>query len=404
MNRVGRTSGGNWLLLVLLNSLFIQGGIYVVRPIVTYKSIELGADATWIGVIGAAWAVAPLLLAIPIGRFVDKGKDGLALFAGAATLLVMSVAMQFINNVPMIMLAMTLMGLGHLLVMVGGQTMIANRSGSAKYERDFGLFTFYASLGHALGPLIGGWLADNGAGDINTSAPFWFSSVIFALGVAASISLANNSTPAEVGKDGEVRVRAIDVLALPKFKAAIYTASASTSVIDVLLVFLPLLGTQNGMTPTQVGILLAIRSASSMFVRGVLGQVSRKLGMKVTLLGGIIITLISCILMIYVTDFWILAVILALAGFAMGIGQPMTMAWVSRISPANMRGLAISIRLTANRFGQVVAPAAAGLIAGSGVSGVFWMLAGIQAVSIWTASKADGSTTNGPSDASSEAD
>jgi MFS family permease len=392
MTKLGRTSGGNWLLLVLLNSLFIQGGIYVVRPIVTYKSIELGADATWIGVIGAAWAVAPLLLAIPIGRFVDKGKDGLALFAGAATLFVVSIAMPFINNVPLIMLAMTVMGMGHLLVMVGGQTMIANRSGSAKYERDFGLFTFYASLGHALGPLAGGWLADTGEGQINTAAPFWFSAVIFALGVAASISLAKNSTPKHSEQKDAAKVTAREVLALPKFKSAIYTASASTSVVDVLLIFLPLLGTQNGMTPTQIGVLLGIRSASSMLVRGVLGQISKKFGMRFTLEAGVIVTLVSCVLLIYVTDFWIIAAILAVAGFAMGIGQPMTMAWVSRISPAHMRGLAISIRLTANRFGQVVAPAAAGLIAGAGVSGVFWMLAGIQAVSIWTASKADGAS------------
>ena len=392
MTKLGRTSGGNWLLLVLLNSLFIQGGIYVVRPIVTYKSIELGADATWIGVIGAAWAVAPLLLAIPIGRFVDKGKDGLALFAGASTLLLVSIAMPFINNVPLIMLAMTVMGMGHLLVMVGGQTMIANRSGSAKYERDFGLFTFYASLGHALGPLAGGWLADTGEDQINTAAPFWFSAVIFALGVAASISLAKNSTPKHSEQKDVAKVTAREVLALPKFKSAIYTASASTSVVDVLLIFLPLLGTQNGMTPTQIGVLLGIRSASSMLVRGVLGQISKKFGMRFTLEAGVIVTLVSCVLLIYVTDFWIIAAILAVAGFAMGIGQPMTMAWVSRISPAHMRGLAISIRLTANRFGQVVAPAAAGLIAGAGVSGVFWMLAGIQAVSIWTASKADGAS------------
>jgi MFS family permease len=294
--------------------------------------------------------------------------------------------------VPLIMLAMTVMGLGHLLVMVGGQTMIANRSGSAKYERDFGLFTFYASLGHALGPLAGGWLADTGTGEINTAAPFWFSAVIFALGVAASISLANKSTPKAAGHEEVAKVKARDVLALPKFKSAIYTASASTSVVDVLLIFLPLLGTQNGMTPSQIGILLGIRSASSMLVRGVLGQISRRFGMRFTLEAGVIVTLVSCVLLIYVTDFWIIAAILAVAGFAMGIGQPMTMAWVSRISPANMRGLAISIRLTANRFGQVVAPAAAGLIAGAGVSGVFWMLAGIQAVSIWTASKADGNS------------
>ena len=167
---------------------------------------------------------------------------------------------------------------------------------------------------------------------------------------------------------------------------------AAITALFLLLIFLPLLGTQNGMTPSQIGILLGIRSASSMLVRGVLGQISRCFGMRFTLEAGVIVTLVSCVLLIYVTDFWIIAAILAIAGFAMGIGQPLTMAWVSRISPANMRGLAISIRLTANRFGQVVAPAAAGLIAGAGVSGVFWMLAGIQAVSIWTASKADGNS------------
>jgi sugar phosphate permease len=87
-------------------------------------------------------------------------------------------------------------------------------------------------------------------------------------------------------------------------------------------------------------------------------------------------------------DFWTIAVIMVISGFAMGIGQPATMAWVSRISSADSRGLAIAIRLTANRFGQVVVPAAAGVVAGGGVGAVFYMLAGLQAASIVATARA----------------
>jgi MFS family permease len=388
------SSNSRWLLLVLLNSLFIQAGIYVARPIVTYKALELGADAALVGVIGATFAIAPLFFAIRIGRSVDKGKDGLALFTGTAILLLVSVGLQWVNSIALLMVAMPLLGIGHLLVMVGGQTMISHRSGSSKYEKNFGLLTFYASLGHAVGPLVGGWLADTGGVQVNTSAAFWFATVLFIGGILAVLPLRANSTPSiEPKKTGqsksEGQVRA--VLAQPKFKAAIFSASATTSVVDVILIFLPLLGLQAGMTTSQIGILLAIRAAASMAIRGVLGAVSGRLGMRTTLVSGVAITLVACVLMVWVTDFWWLAAILAVSGLAMGIGQPLTMAWVSHIASPETRGLAIAIRLTANRFGQVVAPAVAGVIAVGGVSSVFWMLAGIQAVALFTSAQAEDS-------------
>lgn len=385
-----KTSNGRWLLLVLLNSLFIQAGIYVARPIVTYKALELGADAALVGVIGATFAVVPLIFAIRIGRSVDKGKDGLALFIGTAILLLVSVGLQWVGSIALLMVAMALLGIGHLLVMVGGQTMISHRSGSAKYEKNFGLLTFYASLGHAVGPLVGGWLAETGGVKVNTTAAFWFATVLFVGGILAAVPLRANSTPSIKTATTSAKGLALQVLRQPKFKAAIFSASASTSVVDVILIFLPLLGLQAGMSTTQIGILLAIRAASSMGIRGVLGSVSARLGMRNTLIGGVAITLVACVLMVWVTDFWWLALIMAVSGLAMGIGQPMTMAWVSRIASPETRGLAISIRLTANRFGQVVAPAVAGVIAVGEVSSVFWMLAGIQVVALFTSAQADG--------------
>jgi MFS family permease len=371
------------LLLVLLNSLFIQAGVYVVRPIVTYKALELGADAALVGLVGATFALAPLVLAIRIGKFVDKGRAGIALFTGSIVLALTAFALQFIDSIALLMLAMPTLGIGHLLVMVGGQTMIANRSGSARYEKDFGLLTFYASLGHSFGPLVGGILADSGDATVNANAAFMFAFILFALAIMSVAALATKKQNVDIVRESEAAIRVREVLAVPTFKSAIFVASATTAVLDVVIIFMPLLGRELGLSVTAVGVLLAIRAGASMAVRLVLGQISKRLGLRRILVWGASATLISMIALALLTDFWWLALIMLVSGFAMGIGQPATMAWVSRISAPDSSGLAIAVRLSANRLGQVAMPVFAGLVAGTGVGAVFYMLALLQAASIW---------------------
>jgi MFS family permease len=382
------TSGGQWLPLVVFNTLMIQGGIYVVRPIISYKALELGADAAMVGIIGATFALAPLIFAIQIGRSVDKGKSGLALLFGSLILVATTFALLFIDSIPLLMIAMPTLGVGHLLCMVGGQTMIANRSESKLYEKNFGLFTFYASLGHAFGPLIGGWLADSGEARVDANAAFMFAIGMFALAVVSVLKLSTKKENQPVPEKTSAKVTAREVLAVPTFKSAIFVASATTAVIDVVLIFMPLLGREVGIGVTEVGILLAIRSIASMAVRVLLGQITNWLGLRKILIWGAVVTLVSMVALALTDNFWVIAVIMLVSGFAMGIGQPATMAWVSRISSADSRGLAIAIRLTANRFGQVAMPTLAGLIAIGGVASVFYMLALVQAGSILATSRA----------------
>ena len=383
-----RASGGLWLPLVVFNTLMIQGGIYVVRPIISYKALELGADAALVGIIGATFAIAPLIFAIRIGQAVDKGKSGLALLAGSIILALTTFSLLYIDSIPLLMIAMPALGIGHLLCMIGGQTMIANRSKSVNYERNFGLFTFYASLGHAFGPLIGGWLADTGEVRVDANAAFLFAIALFVMAIISVLSLSRRKENQPVPEKTTAKVRAREVLAVPTFKSAIFVASATTSVVDVVLIFLPLFGRELGIGVAEIGVLLAIRSVASMGVRLILGQITRLLGMKRILIWGALVTLVSMVALALAGDFWTIAVIMLISGFAMGIGQPATMAWVSRISSADSRGLAIAIRLTANRFGQVVVPAAAGVVAGGGVGAVFYMLAGLQAASIVATARA----------------
>jgi MFS family permease len=312
----------------------------------------------------------------------------MALFLGAIVSIGTTVALLFIDSIPLLMIAMPFLGIGHLLTMVGGQTMIANRSKNDKWVKNFGLLTFYASLGQAIGPFTGGVLADSGTVRVDTNAALLFALVLFVFAAAAVVPLARTSK-ADAAKVKDVARGSVrDVMGIPKFKSAIFVSSAITAVIDVVLIFLPLLGREQGMTTTEIGTLLAVRSLAAMGVRLVLGQLTNRFGMKWVLNGGALITLASCVAIALATDFWVLFVIMVISGFAMGIGQPATMAWVSNIADADHRGLAISIRLTANRFGQVVVPAAAGVVAGGGVGAVFYMLAALQAASIVATARA----------------
>jgi hypothetical protein len=73
-------------------------------------------------------------------------------------------------------------------------------------------------------------------------------------------------------KDASKSPSSRQVLAIPTFKSAMFVASATTAVVDVVLIFLPLYGREIGLSVTDIGILLAIRSIASLAVRLVLGS------------------------------------------------------------------------------------------------------------------------------------
>jgi MFS family permease len=134
-----------------------------------------------------------------------------------------------------------------------------------------------------------------------------------------------------------------------------------------------------------------------MAVRFVLGPLRDRFGLRMLLVVGSVVTMAGSIGVALSTEFYLIAALLAVTGFAMGIGQPATMAWVSRISDPQNRGLAISIRLTSNRFGQVVVPVVAGGIAAASVSGVFFLLALLMLFSTGVSGKwAPGPTAQPP--------
>ena len=151
---------------------------------------------------------------------------------------------------------------------------------------------------------------------------------------------------------------------------------AVSSTVDVLVVFLPVFGKEKGFSSGAIGVIIGLRAAFSMLSRVNLGALTRWLGYFRLLIGSILLSSLACIVAIFSTTPLMLAIIISLAGFSLGVGQPMTMAWVSRISQDDERSFAISIRLAGNRLGQFTLPAISGVLSGAfGAGAVFIALA-----------------------------
>ena len=363
-----------WAKKLFLSSAITQGAIYVIRPMMTYRALELNATAATIGFIAAIYALFPVLLALTFGRIVGRVGEGRFVIFGTFFIGVSAAILLFADSLAILAIGAALSGLAHLACMVGGQTMVALKSPTDKYEEHFGRYTFSASLGQMLGPILATLVAGStGVIPKSTSAAFALALALSALAMVPVISWRNDAPTVIARRDETGTLRAAtNLLKKPGMFAAVFMSLAISSTADILVVFLPLYGNENQFSAFSIGVIISIRAATSMASRYFLGSLSARYSTKQLLVTSNAITVVACAAMAFAPNPWILGAIVFIAGFSLGVGQPLTMSLISQLTVPEERALAVSTRLTGNRLGQFVIPAGAGLLAaGSGTGAVF---------------------------------
>ena len=363
-----------WANKLLISSAITQGAIYVIRPMMTYRALELDATASTIGFIAAIYALFPVLLALTFGRMVGRVGEGRFVIFGTIFIGVSAAILLFADSLTILAIGAALSGLAHLACMVGGQTMVALKSPTDKYEEHFGRYTFSASLGQMLGPILATLVAGStGVIPKSTSAAFALALALSALAMVPAISWRNDAPTLVARKEETGTLRAAsNLLQKPGMFAAIFMSLAISSTADILVVFLPLYGNENQFSAFSIGVIISIRAATSMASRYFLGRLSARYSTKQLLVTSNAISVVACAAMAFAPNPWVLGAIVFVAGFSLGVGQPLTMSLISQLTVPEERALAVSTRLTGNRLGQFVIPAGAGLLAaGSGTGAVF---------------------------------
>ena len=369
----------SWVKRLLISSTFAQATMYVIRPFITYRAIEINAGATAIGLIGALYALFPVLLALKFGSWVGKFGEGKFIVIGTSALILSSTALIFSRDLITLAVSTAFAGLAHLGLMVGGQTMVALRAPKSDYNRLFGYYTFSASLGQMIGPLTAGFVAGSLANGLpaHSNNAFIFAILLSSIALLPTFTWRNSGASVLSTNDqSNTWSAAKSMLSRKEISIAIFISLAISTTGDLLVIFLPLLGTEKGIDPAIIGAILSLRAFGSMISRFSLGLVSKRINDRKLLLLTTTIAAISLALVVFSNNPFMLAGLVFVSGLMLGFGQPLTMAIVSHRTNPDERALAISARLTGNRLGQFILPMISGLLTSAlGAGAAFWSMA-----------------------------
>ncbi|MFB9776372.1 MFS transporter [Brevibacterium otitidis] len=416
MNRAQQSSQ-MWLWLLVAAAVCTQTGVYLLRPVTTYKLIDLGAGATAVGLVTAIYALVPLVAALALGRLSDRtSRLRLMVLAGALILVAGGVLLALGQSLVLVAVANAILGIGHLVFTIAGQSAIARYARADQLDFGFGWFTAAYSAGQMIGPLgvtlLLGSQAASRSGEV--SLALWLGAIITAGAVplmlfssrafqprqqdpAESEAGAGTEAPAapEAGEPGAApeadapasepdppapeKARIRSILANGDIRAAMLSSLALLAVLDILVAFLPLVGEEHGVAPAWIGVLLAVRGVSSIVSRVFLPYFSHRFDRSLLVFVSVLGAGISLVFPPIVLDWmWLAALLMLISGFFLGLGQPLTMALITSSVPAAWRGSALAVRLMGNRIGQVAMPLIAGVVAAPvGPAAAIWCGSGL---------------------------
>jgi MFS family permease len=143
--------------------------------------------------------------------------------------------------------------------------------------------------------------------------------------------------------------------------------------MDLLMAYLPVLGQELGLSVATVTTLLTARTVASVLSRAAMPLLLHTVPRRGLLVSATLASAVPMALVPLTTAEGALLLAMLVVGFFWGIGQPLTMSWVTMVADPRNRASALSVRLAGNRIGQVAVPLAAGGLAGLvGVGAIFY--------------------------------
>ncbi|HEY1951395.1 MAG TPA: MFS transporter [Gemmatimonadaceae bacterium] len=352
-------------LTVLMITAFVDMlGLAMIIPLLPFYATKLGASATIVGVLIAAFSIAQLASAPLWGKFSDRYGRRPALLAGLLISAVAYIIFAYASTLWLLMLSRVVQGLGGGTIGVV-QAYVADASDPNDRAKSLGWLSAATSLGAVVGPAIGSVLIHWGR-----HAPGIASAIFCVLvSVFAGVYL-RESREASVTAEHEVVPQtgggAIwSVLSHPREPAQrlIWIYAIAIGAFYGTAPTLPLiLANRLPVTEANVGFFVMYLGGMGVFVRaGILGRMIEWLGeARLTRLGLVLLS-VGLALIAAVHSFSTLLVALTLMPLGTAFVFPCVTAMLSRVVPKKHRGLYMGVQHTFGGVSRVVFPLAAGV-------------------------------------------
>ncbi|HEY7656545.1 MAG TPA: MFS transporter [Burkholderiales bacterium] len=343
--------------LIVLTCVLTHAGFGGAKVALPLHALELGVDAFSVGVIMASWALCPMLIALYVGRLVDRVGPRRPMLGGAiGVVAALLVPYLFPGIVPLYVLAL-LAGTAFQFFFVPTQGITGALGRPEDRARNYSLLAIGFSIASFLGPLIAGFSID-----YLGFQPAYL--VLAACPAAAALLLwfkGGLLPEAAGGTDGkQKKSSSFELLRIPNLRNAIVASGLISVAWDLYLFFFPIYGHSIELSASAIGIIISMFAAAVFVIRVALPHLARIWSEFEILLFAIGFSGAALLLFPLFRDPYLLAAASFVLGLGCGVGQPMSMSLIYSLSPAGRASEGAGLRVMFNHFTHLVVPLAFG--------------------------------------------
>ena len=353
-------------LLAILNQVAVKGS----RMLVALYAIELGASPLAIGALISTYAIFPLVLAVYAGRVSDRRGVRGPMMMGSLGIAAGLVLPAVFPALPTLFLSSALIGTAALFFQISVHNLVGSLGAGLERTRNFSTYSLAASMSGFIGPLLVGFAIDHSG-----YLPTYLLLAAVACIPGAVLASHPGFIPARLKSLNEKHGGSVkDLLGSPSLRRTFFTSGLIVTGIDLFNFYMPIYGRSIDLSATVIGTILGMQAAAAFVVRLWMPTLAKRFGERSVLTASLVVAGVTYFAFPGFQNPYVLGLISFVLGLGLGCGQPLSIILTYNDSPPNRAGEALGLRLTVNKFTQIVVPIAFGSLGtAAGMHPVFWM-------------------------------
>jgi MFS family permease len=352
------------VLCALLQGVAMRGA----KMLVSLSALAIGATPFQVGILAALFAAFPLLLAVYAGKISDRIGVKRPMMLGALVIALGMLVPLLLPGLAGLLACAALIGLGHIFFHVSVHNLIGGYGDGEMRTRNFATFSLGASISAFIGPALAGFWIDGWG-----FAPTHVLLAVVAVMPAIILAFYPGLVPRHVAPAHTERSGSLDLLASAGLRRTLIMSGVTLTGIELFTFYFPVYGREIGLSASAIGLVMSSYAVAAFIVRMGMSSATRRLGEVGVLTASLFIAGVTYLAVPFVSQAPILAGIAFLLGIGLGCAQPLTILLTYNHAPAGRSGEALGMRLTVNKFTQIIVPIVfGGLGSAFGLLPVFW--------------------------------
>jgi MFS family permease len=349
--------------LIVLTCVLTHAGFGGAKMALPLHALSLGVDPFSVGVIMALWALCPMLIALYVGKLVDRVGPRLPMLGGAIGVVAAVLVPYFFPGVAALTVMALAVGTAFQFFFVPTQGITGALGGPEDRARNYSLLSIGFSIASFVGPLIAGFSIDylgyQTAYLMLAACPaiavflLWFKG-----GLLPKAAVSAGRT--------EKKTSSFALLRNADLRNAIIASGLISVAWDLYGFFFPIYGHSIGLSASAIGMIISMFAAAVFVIRVALPRLAKVWSEFEILLYAIGFSGVALLLFPLFRDPYLLALASFVLGLGCGVGQPMSMSLIYSLSPPGRASEGAGLRVMFNHFTHLVVPLAFG-----GISTVF---------------------------------